>query len=239
MEYVDGINLREAMLCDSVIPQDVPSHIDSICQALHAAHQRGVIHRDIKPENILLSEDGALKVADFGIAKIIDDSIRTPTLTATRQVLGSLHYLAPEHLEAPEKVNHRVDIYAVGVVFYELLTGQLPLGRYEVPSAVRAGVDLGLDAIVMRALSRNPDDRYQSVNELQADLADFAASVTPVEAGPLHAANVNSDSTLRRPTALRLLQRRWADSPNVCGMVHVVDEGLRIEYRIRDSIWGR
>ena len=95
LEYVDGIHLREAISSGSIGADEALHVVSTICGALEYAHSKGVVHRDIKPENILLGEDGTLKVADFGIAKIVDESVRVPTLTATRQVLGSLHYLAP------------------------------------------------------------------------------------------------------------------------------------------------
>ncbi|MEM8680698.1 MAG: protein kinase, partial [Planctomycetota bacterium] len=184
MEYVDGINLREAISAGGIGSDEALEIVSTICKALAYAHSKGVVHRDIKPENILLGEDGSLKVADFGIAKIVDDSVRTPTLTATRQVLGSLHYLAPEHLESPADVDHRVDLYALGVIFYELLTGQLPLGRFEPPSVVRGEVDGRLDAVVLKTLSRRPAERYQHAVELESAVDELLVTPTGSAARP-------------------------------------------------------
>ncbi len=99
-----------------------------------------MVHRDIKPENILLSDDGRTKLADFGIAKINDATHAQPRITATNQVLGTAHYLAPEQLNERNAVDHRVDIYALGVILYELLTGQLPVGNFDPASRVNPQV---------------------------------------------------------------------------------------------------
>ena len=240
MEFVDGINLREAISSNSVGSDEALQVVSTICHALEYAHAKGVVHRDIKPENILLGEDGTLKVADFGIAKIVDQSVRTPTLTATRQVLGSLHYLAPEHLEAPDQVDHRVDLYALGVIFYELLTGQLPLGRYEAPSKVQHRVDQRFDAIVLKTLSRKPQQRYQNAAELDADLDQIATSLKAGEMRPTGA----EDATPRPP----LHGGKAASVPFTCeamggfaegvGVVHARPELLCAEFRIRDAFGG-
>ncbi|MFN3193245.1 MAG: serine/threonine-protein kinase [Aureliella sp.] len=236
MEYVDGINLREAMNAGTVEPRESLGMVSRICDALQYAHDKGVVHRDIKPENILLGEEGSLKVADFGIAKIIDDSIRTPTLTATRQVLGSLNYLAPEHLEAPGTVDHRVDLYALGVILYELITGELPLGRYEPPSVLQQQATPQIDQIVLRTLSRKPDERYQSAAELsqalsQADLADAIPVITP-------APESTYDATGRTASFPFTSEAMGGFAENV-GMVYAIPgDSVHVEYRSRDSIFG-
>lgn len=233
MEFVDGINLREAMTSGSIDREDSPVLISTICKALEFAHSKGVVHRDIKPENILLGEDGTVKVADFGIAKIIDNSISTPTLTATRQVLGSLHYLAPEHLESPDQVDHRVDLYALGVVFYEMLTGQLPLGRYEPPSVVRPGNDHRLDPVVMKALSRQPSRRYQSASEFENDLKQISGShpPRPIAGGPTSSVHSKGASV---PFSLET----FAGLAQSVGLVRALPGELQIEHRLQDSIFG-
>jgi len=233
MEFVDGINLREAMTSGSVDREDSPDLIATICKALEYAHAKGVVHRDIKPENILLGEDGTVKVADFGIAKIIDNSISTPTLTATRQVLGSLHYLAPEHLESPNQVDHRVDLYALGVVFYELLTGQLPLGRYEPPSAVRPEVDHRLDAVVMKALSRQPSQRYQSAAELESDLQQIGGSHAPHPVAEGRPSSVHS-----KGASVPFSIETFAGLAKSVGLVRALPGELKIEHRLQDTIFG-
>jgi serine/threonine protein kinase/tetratricopeptide (TPR) repeat protein len=173
MEYVHGTNLREALRAgmDSV---RVLAVIRDVCDALDYAHSRGLVHRDIKPENILLDAGGAAKVADFGLAKIAgsDESTR---LTRTTQVMGTPHYMAPEQVTAPLEVDHRADVYAVGVVFYEALTGHLPLGRFALPSQIAAG-DPRIDRVVLRALENDPGQRYQHARELAADLEAIVRS---------------------------------------------------------------
>lgn len=241
MEYVDGINLREAINTSSVGNDDALEIVSTICGALEYAHKKGVVHRDIKPENILLGEDGTLKVADFGIAKIIDD-VRSPTLTATRQVLGSLHYLAPEHLEAPKEVDHRVDLYALGVVFYELLTGQLPLGRYEPPSQVSGNLDQRIDRIVMKTLDRKPRNRYQNASEINADLEQLSAvhSFQPNADGSVPPPVMGAepvDANLRGVSVPFTCEAMggWAEA---AGILHAKPDCLSAEFRVRDALWG-
>ncbi len=233
MEFVDGINLREAMSSGSVGREDSLAIISTVCNALQYAHSKGVVHRDIKPENILLGEDGTIKVADFGIAKIIDNSPGSPALTATRQVLGSLHYLAPEHLESPTQVDHRVDLYALGVVFYELLTGQLPLGRYDPPSMVRPGIDARMDPVVLKALNRKPSQRYQSAVDLEKDLDQLRG---PDVVKPL--AITDAFSMSHGNTSVPFTQSAFAGFAKVAGMLRSKPGELSIEYQIQDSILG-
>ena len=173
MEYVDGTDLR-AVIDAGVTPADVLAVVRQICDALEYAHARGVVHRDVKPENVLLDRDGRVKIADFGLAKLAGTGeagpADTPTaLTRAGQVMGTPHYMAPEQLAGSTAVDHRADIYALGVVFYELLTGELPLGRYEPPSR-RAETDPRLDEVVLRALEVEPGKRYQSAGAVRTDV---------------------------------------------------------------------
>ncbi len=204
---------------------------------------QSVIHRDIKPENILLSEDGSLKVVDFGFAKIVDDSIRTPTLTATRQVLGSLHYLArPEQLESPEQVDHRVDLYALGVILYELLTGELPLGRFESPSALYRGGNHQLDRVVLKALSRKPNARYQSAKEFGTEIRQLQSSnvAQPVMAESAHLPPPLPSEPNASPASIPFQVDFPFSYDTMCGfaeavgLVYVKDRSLCIEFRTRD-----
>ncbi|HVY62818.1 MAG TPA: protein kinase, partial [Planctomycetota bacterium] len=133
MEYVDGVSLRDVMNERRLSPRDALKLIPQLCEALEYAHSRGVIHRDIKPENILVDTAGAVKVADFGLARILDEQT-VGRITRSNAVMGSLDYMAPEQRERTKEADHRADIYALGVVVYEMLTGELPLGRFEPPS---------------------------------------------------------------------------------------------------------
>jgi predicted Ser/Thr protein kinase len=183
MEYVDGVNLRQAQEGRGLEPGQALAIVPQICDALQYAHDQGVVHRDIKPENILLDREGRVKIADFGLAKLLRPTEADPTLTGTQQVMGTLHYIAPEQIRTPQNVDHRADIYSLGVVFYEMLTGELPIGRFPVPSE-RVQVDVRLDEVVLRALERERDQRYQRVSEVKTSVETIATSREPAPAPP-------------------------------------------------------
>src|SRR5438132_6811392 len=183
MEYVDGLNLRQLMQGGPVAPHIALQIVPQICDALQYAHEGELVHRDIKPENILVDRRGRVKIADFGLAKLVGSAPAVLTLTGSHQIMGTPHYMAPEQMERPSSVDHRADIYSLGVVFYEMLTGELPLGRFGSPSG-KAGVDQRLDEIVLRALEKEPARRYQAVSEIKADVESLAkrtnAPVSPL-----------------------------------------------------------
>lgn len=174
MEYVDGVNLRQAMRASRFTPEQALSLIPDLCSALQFAHDHGVLHRDIKPENILLDTRGRVKIADFGIARLVGDEAQEITLTMTGAALGSTAYIAPEQIENPDDVDHRADIYSLGVVFYEMLTGGLPLGRFPAPSE-KSGSDPRLDEVVFRALEKERERRYQSAAEVKTGVEGHAS----------------------------------------------------------------
>ncbi len=147
--------------------------VPHICEALQYAHDQGVVHRDIKPENILVDRNGSIKIADFGLAKLIGGEIGRP-LTQTAQIMGTPAYMAPEQLENPGEVDHRADIFALGVVFYELLTGELPIGRFPPPSK-KVQIDVRLDDVVLRTLEKEPGRRYQQASELRSAVESLTA----------------------------------------------------------------
>jgi serine/threonine protein kinase len=169
MEFVDGVNLRQLLRDGQLDPAQALRIVPQICDALQYAHEEGVVHRDIKPENILLDRKGRVKIADFGLAKLLGRDGENFTLTGSRQVMGTLYYMAPEQVERPLEVDHRADIYSLGVVFYEMLTGQLPVGRFPMPSE-KAGTEAYLDGIVLRALEREPERRYQHASDVKTDV---------------------------------------------------------------------
>ena len=179
MEFVDGANLRQALRSGRFTPQQALALIPPLCEALQAAHAQGVLHRDIKPENLLLDAEGRVKIADFGIAKLLEDpatpSTGAHTLTRTGARVGTPHYMAPEQVETPEQVDHRADIYSLGVVFYELLTGELPLGRFPAPS-IKAGLDARVDDIVFRALAKERELRQQTADQVRAEVEGLAGT---------------------------------------------------------------
>ena len=168
MELVDGVTLRQALDGGAIEPKEALSLVPRICDALQYAHDQGVVHRDIKPENILLDRQGALKIADFGLAKLVGTATE-PRLTRTEQVMGTPHYMAPEQIETPSQVDHRADIYSLGVVFYEMLTGELPVGRFPLPSQ-RVAIDVRLDRVVLRTLEKQPGLRYQRARDLKTEV---------------------------------------------------------------------
>jgi serine/threonine protein kinase len=174
MEFVDGLNLRQMIAGDKLDPREALAIVPQVCEALQYAHDEGVVHRDIKPENILIDKKGRVKIADFGLAKLLRGG-DTPagraafSLTGSQQVMGTPHYMAPEQMERPLSVDHRADIYSLGVVFYEMLTGELPLGRFARPSQ-KVDVDVRLDEIVLRSLEKEPERRYQQASEVKTDV---------------------------------------------------------------------
>ncbi len=203
MEFVDGVNLRQAMRASRFTAAQALSIVPRICEALQFAHEEGVLHRDIKPENILMDAKGRVKIADFGIAKLMErgSASRSTTgtetgsttasalsaddaaaghrpavreLTAVSATLGTPQYMAPEQIEHPSDVDHRADIYSLGVVFYELLTGELPIGKFAPPSA-KTPLDERVDEIVMRALAKEREQRQQSAGELKTQVETAAA----------------------------------------------------------------
>ncbi|MEQ8764492.1 MAG: serine/threonine-protein kinase [Planctomycetota bacterium] len=168
MELVEGVNLRQMIDAKTLTAAEALALVPQICEALQYAHDQGVIHRDVKPENILVTRQGLVKIADFGLAKLIRDE-GNGRLTQTEQIMGTPHYMAPEQMANTSNVDHRADIFALGVVFYELLTGELPMGRFEPPSK-RVAIDVRLDDVVLRTLEREPSRRYQKASELKFDV---------------------------------------------------------------------
>ncbi len=193
MEFVDGVNLRQLLHAGRVSAREALAIVPQICDALQFAHDQGIVHRDIKPENILLDRRGRVKVADFGLAKIVgnnapltpslspSDGERVakpgeglPGLTDAGKVMGTPQYMAPEQRENPAEVDHRADIYALGVVFYQMLTGELPGKKIEPPSR-KVSIDVRLDEVVLRALEKQPGLRYQQASVLKTRVETIAA----------------------------------------------------------------
>ena len=168
------------------------------------------VHRDIKPENILLDKAGTVKIADFGLAKIVGTGTGDTVLTGARDVMGTPHYMAPEQVERPLAVDHRADIYSLGVVFYELLTGDLPLGKFPPPSR-KVSVDVRLDDIVLRALENDPARRYQHASEVKSQ-------VETISSQPASPDSSRREEAQTSPAPAAPAQRRqlyWAGFPVV------------------------
>jgi serine/threonine-protein kinase len=182
MEYVDGVTLRDIVHTDGPLPpRRAIEIIADACQALNFSHKNGIIHRDVKPANIMISSTNAVKVMDFGIARAIADSGNSVTQTAA--VIGTAQYLSPEQARG-DTVDARSDVYSLGCVLYEILTGEPPFtGDSPVavayqhvredpvpPSKRHEGISADLDAVVLKALAKNPENRYQTAAEMRADL---------------------------------------------------------------------
>ncbi len=190
MEFVDGVNLRQLLHAGRIAPREALAIVPQICDALQYAHDQGIVHRDIKPENILLDRHGRVKVADFGLAKLVgndgraelplgqaDQQVSPTDLTAAGKVMGTPNYMAPEQREHPGEVDNRADIYALGVVFYQMLTGELPGKRLEPPSH-KVHIDVRLDEIVLRALEKKPELRYQQASVLKTQVEAIAPTLS-------------------------------------------------------------
>jgi len=177
MEYVRGVDLSARIRAGDLGLEEVLKIIPRICDALQFAHDRGVIHRDIKPSNILIDESGEVKVADFGLARMLDP--QGTELTRSDESPGTPLYASPEQRERPEAVDHRCDIYALGVVFYEMLTGEVPVGHFEPPSATSRQC-VRLDDVVMKALEYDPDKRHQQASELKDNLSGVVEKANAV-----------------------------------------------------------
>ncbi|MBC8069910.1 MAG: serine/threonine protein kinase [Deltaproteobacteria bacterium] len=163
MEHVDGTDLR-SLLGTGITSDQALAIVPQLCDALQYAHEEGIVHRDIKPENILVDRRGRVRIADFGLAKLRDTA--ASRATSSGRVLGTAHYMAPEQISHPGEVDHRADIFALGVVTYEMLTGRLPIGRFEAPSHLRA-LDVRLDEVVMKTLEHDRERRFQHVSEVK------------------------------------------------------------------------
>ncbi len=193
MEYVDGMTLRQIVASGRrLLPERALEITAGILAALDYAHRHGIVHRDIKPANVMLTRTGDVKVMDFGIARAINDV--TSTMTSASAVMGTAQYLSPEQARG-EVVDARSDLYSTGVVLFELLTGKAPFTgdsavaiAYQhvsempaIPSTIEPGVSPEIDAVVMRALAKRADDRYQSASDFRADV-ERAIAGSPVTA---------------------------------------------------------
>ncbi|WP_286178167.1 serine/threonine protein kinase [Rhodopirellula sp. JC639] len=184
MEFVDGPTLRDVVRAGQLSPEHALAIVPHLCDALQFAHDKGVIHRDIKPENILMAKDGSVKIADFGLSRILGNENQPTELTGTHQVMGTPRYMAPEQFEGARGVDHRADIYSLGVVFYEMLTGELPIGRFAAPSR-KVAIDVRLDDVVLRTLEKEPQRRYQHASQIKSDIQSIASTDNPAFAPTL------------------------------------------------------
>jgi serine/threonine-protein kinase len=221
MEFLDGRTLKELIVSRGAAPINVAiEYARQILSALRFAHRHGIVHRDIKPHNVLVDAEGRVKVTDFGIARA-----GTSQMTETGSIVGTAQYLSPEQARGGE-VDPRSDLYSLGVVLYELLTGKTPFdgdtpveiamkhlsNAPKPPSSLRPEIPTELDKVVLRALSKNPDERYQSADEMEADLERVArgapvsaatAATQILPAAPVVAADPTSATMIAPPRPTR------------------------------------
>ncbi len=190
LEFLEGRSLAELLEAEGALPLERAVHLlQQACSAVGAAHARGIVHRDLKPDNLFVTEreDGTehIKVLDFGIAKVLGpDALR---MTATHAVMGTPYYMPPEQTRSAASVDHRADVYALGVILFEMLTGRPPFQAETLPElfvriashpppdphTLRAGLPLGITALLHRTLAKDPDERPQSCEELAAALSEL------------------------------------------------------------------
>ena len=205
MEFIDGITLKQYIEQEGVIRWNEAVHFTTqILMALECAHEKGIIHRDIKPQNIMLLQDGTIKVADFGIARFL----QSETTTMTDKAIGSVHYIAPEQASG-DYITDKADIYSVGVMLYEMLTGKLPFvadnavsvalmqlqAKAVMPRELNPSIPRGLEQITMKAMEKNPVDRFQSAGEMLDDLDQFRRNPNVVFHYDLQTAHARYDAS--------------------------------------------
>ncbi len=200
MELIDGVDLMDVIRSGEMTQEMALSLLPQVCDALQFAHAHGIVHRDIKPSNIMMTRDGRVKIADFGLAKRVDTGNAFRTRTGTS--MGTPDYAAPEQFDPSEPIDHRADIYALGVMIYQMITGTLPRGAWRPPSE-RVSVSSQWDKIVSRAIQSDPADRYQNASEVKTDLSSIAMG-DKKEAGrpPIPAASARANLKSRAVLAI-------------------------------------
>lgn len=205
MQYVSGESLRGMLARREIDRKRGLEILIEVCHGLEHAHSAGLVHRDVKPENILIDGEGRALVADFGLAKLLAPVEQDVTLTPTRLVVGTPHYMAPEQLESPGTVGAAADVYAVAVLAYEILTGRLPLGVFPPPSET-PGVDARADAVILPALNREPG-RRPSMAMLAKQFRELLKAPPPV---PLRPVPDRAQPPVKAPTKAVAARRRPA-----------------------------
>jgi eukaryotic-like serine/threonine-protein kinase len=195
LEFVRGKSLREMLHRGQIPLPQVLAVMHGVLQALDYAHRHAIVHRDMKPENVLISDEGMVKVSDFGIARLTDDSGVGGTATQTGTTVGTPLYMSPEQV-ASSKVDGRSDLYSAGIMFYELVVGQPPFTATETdglftlmakhvqappmpPSVHRPGLDIGLEQVILKSLRKRPEDRFQSGQEFDDAVAAVGERICP------------------------------------------------------------
>ncbi len=214
LEFVRGRSLRDWINEKPIPPPQVFAIMHGVLQALDYAHRRAIVHRDMKPENVLISDEGNVKVADFGIARLMDDTEVGGTATKTGTTVGTPQYMSPEQVSS-SKVDGRSDLYSAGIMFYELVAGQPPFTATEAdgpftlmakhvqappkpPSVFRPGLNPELEQVIMKSLAKRPEDRYQTGQEFDHAMSRVADLMCP---GWLRSLEPGADLSRMVPTA--------------------------------------
>ncbi|HSI14642.1 MAG TPA: protein kinase [Chthoniobacter sp.] len=230
MEFVEGTTLHHLIKTSGLKPAQALELIVSICEALHYAHVEGVVHRDIKPANVLVDTKGRVKVVDFGLARVESPTAEQWGQTMTGMVLGTPDYMAPEQ-KSGSRVDHRADIYSLGVMLYEMLCGQVPQGIFDPPSQ-RVSVDERIDQVVIRAMQQEPDRRYPNTAEMKSavesirqtplpKLVDAAGGKKGASGSPVQKANTPAESPAVRHSRETHITPWLAGIAAVCALVAV------------------
>ncbi len=177
-EFVEGVDMRRRLVQKAMAPQEVFSIFEQICTAIEYAHSKNIVHRDLKPSNVLLGTDGSVKVADFGIAKPAPTGSAAVSLTQSNSTIGTPYYMAPESINNLSKATGRSDIYSLGVMLYELLTGSLPMGHFA-PISKKTGLDPRFDDVIRKALAEDPAHRFGTVKEFRDAVQRLATPPPP------------------------------------------------------------
>src|SRR5437868_6051675 len=242
IEYIAGVTLNTKLLTGALPEPETMTLASQLAQALEAAHEQGVVHRDLKPGNLRLSAKGQLKVLDFGLAKLarpLDASMATETLGQNPILSGTLPYMAPEQIQG-QNVDERSDIWAAGAVVYEMATGQRPFPERhppkliddilrqppKPPTKVNPHLTPGLEAVILKALDKDPERRYQSARELRVDLNRLMPS-----------GSGTAFESARPRTAFPGVKRRWAVLALALPVLAVLAlVGFRLKNRLQPSL---
>ena len=204
MEFIEGTDVAQLIASEGRLEAARAAPIiAAVCEALAFAHEEGIIHRDIKPSNIMIDKKGRVKVADFGLAKTVN--VEGTLMTGSHMAMGTPDFIAPEALIPGMKVDGRADLYAVGVMLYQMLTGAIPRGRFELPSGVVPQVDKGFDAIVDRAMQTDREKRYSTALEMKAEverISRFVPSSVPDTSAQRTNLEIRSTPSRRQPLLL-------------------------------------
>nr|AAX07530.1 cyclin-dependent kinase-activating kinase [Prosthecobacter dejongeii] len=212
MEYIEGTDVARMIAAQGrLAPAQALKIVHDVCDALAFAHEEGIIHRDIKPSNVMLDKKGRVKVADFGLARTLD--LQGSLLTGSDWALGTADYIAPEVFVPGTKVDQRSDLYAVGVMLYQMLTGHVPRGRFQHPSKLVSQIDERLDAVVDRALQTDREQRYSSATDFRKDIPELrhlspsgsSARLRSGEASP----HTSDDTSVKGSSNARKLTKVW------------------------------